>query len=285
MNRRRFVAASAGMTAAMATLKPSFARQATPVDVDEFPTVDIEITDTGFLGPPSIAAGRTLLSVTNTGTMLESHWAIGKFPDAATEAEIEEFWSITDDTEALTFDDIVFVGVPDWPEPGGAAVTGIVDLEPGRYFAFDPISGREGVRFLVEGEYTVAGEPKADLVVDLHDMAIVLPSEAFTSSPVRWKIENTGSIHHDVAVLPVPADFTEDHFMTLMTLPEDATPSPDMPAFEYLPAAAIGILSPGGTSWLDVQLSPGRYMAVCMLPFGTGYPHAMDGMYIFLDVT
>jgi hypothetical protein len=85
-------------------------------------------------------------------------------------------------------------------------------------------------------------------------------------------------------VLPVPADFTEDHFMTLMSLPWDATPPPGIPAFEYLPTAAIGILAPGLTSWLDVQLAPGRYMGVCMLPFGTGYPHAMDGMYVFFDV-
>jgi hypothetical protein len=285
MNRRRFVASSAAMAAAIAAIQPTFARQATPSDVAEFPTIDIEISDTGFRGPPTITAGRTMLSVTNTGTMAESHWAIGRFPDTATEAEIEEFWNAQNDTEALGFEDIAFVGVPDWPKPGGAAVTGIVDLEPGRHFAFDPISGRESVRFLVEGEYAAAGEPESDLVVDLHDMAIVLADEAITSSPMRWKIENTGSIHHDVAVLPVPADFTEEHFMALMTMPEDATPPPGMPAFEYLPAAAIGILSAGGTSWLDVQLAPGRYMGVCMLPFGTGYPHAMDGMYVFFDVT
>ena len=58
-----------------------------------------------------------------------------------------------------------------------------------------------------------------------------------------------------------------------------------MPEFEYQPVAAIGILSPHSTCWLDVQLAPGHYLAACMLPFGTGYPHAMDGMYVFFDVT
>ncbi len=48
--------------------------------------------------------------------------------------------------------------------------------------------------------------------------------------------------------------------------------------------AAIGILAGHHTSWLDVQLEPGRYLGACMLPFSTGYPHAMDGMYRFFDV-
>jgi hypothetical protein len=164
-------------------------------------------------------------------------------------------------------------------------VVGIVDLQPGRYMAFKPIEDQLPVRFTVEGEFGTYDEPAADLTVGLHEMTIDLPEAALTAAPVRWKIGNTGSIHHDVAVLPVPADFTADDFMTLMSLPEDATPPPGVPAFEYLPVSAIGILAPGGTSWLDVQLAPGPYMAVCMLPFGTGYPHAMDGMFVFFDVT
>ena len=54
---------------------------------------------------------------------------------------------------------------------------------------------------------------------------------------------------------------------------------------DYAPVAAIGVLSPQATSWLDVNLEPGHYLAACMVPFGTGYPHAMDGMYVFFDLT
>lgn len=283
MNRRTFIASSAGVAAAIASSSRSLARQATP-GLADLPRLAVTLTDTGFDIPGTIPAGRTQLSVTNAGTMTESHWAMGKYPDGVTEAEIEEFENADDGTEALSFDDIAFVGVPDWPQPGGAAVTGIVDLQPGRYFAFDPISGRTPVRFVVEGDLAVSAEPAADLTVTLKDMAIDLPEAAFTASAVRWRIENTGGIHHDVAVMPVAPEFTADHLMTLLSLPFDATPPPDAPTFEYLPVAAIGILAPQSTSWLDVQLVPGRYLAVCMLPFVTGYPHAMDGMYVFFDV-
>ena len=119
-------------------------------------------------------------------------------------------------------------------------------------------------------------------------MAIDLPESAFTSQPMRWKIANLGAMSHEVAVLPVSPDFTAEQFehvlSVMLSLPEDATPPPDVPEFVYQPVSAIGILAPRHTSWLDVRLAPGRYLAVCMLPFGTGYPHAVDGMYRVLDI-
>lgn len=285
MNRRAFAALTLSLGAGTMLPTSAWARQASPEATGDFPVLDIELTDDGLIVPETVAAGRTLLRATNSGTMTESHWAMGKFPDAVTEAEIEAFFAAEgQDTDALAFDDIEFVGVPDWPQPDSDAVTGIVDLPAGRYMAFKPIADQMPVRFLVEGDAVDAPEPDSDLVVDLHDMAIVLPDAAFTSAPVRWKIENTGSLPHDVAVLPVPPDFTADDFMALMMMPEDATPPPEMAGFEYLPVAAIGILAPQRTSWLDVQLDPGHYMGVCMLPFGTGYPHAMDGMSVFFEV-
>lgn len=287
MHRRQFLASSATLAAALA-VRPSLARQATPATpaTSGLSRLEIALTDAGFELPETILAGRYETAVTNTGTMTESHWAIGRFPDRVTEAEIEAFFAAQgEDTEALAFDDIEFVGVPDWPQPGGPAVTGVIDLQPGRYMAFKPISEAVPVRFTVEGEFPAVEEPSSDLTVDLHDMTITLPETAFTSASMRWKIQNNGSLHHDIAVLPVPAEFTADHFMTILSLPWDATPPPEIPAFDYLPVAAIGILNSGGTSWLDVQVAPGRYLGVCMLPFGTGYPHAMDGMYVFFDVT
>lgn len=285
MNRRTFIASSAGVAAAIASSSRSLARQATP-GLTDLPLLEITITDTGFVVPETVAAGRTLFSVTNTGTMAESHWLMAKLPDSATEEEVEEFFASDGEGGGINFDtDLWFVGVPDWPAPDGPAVTGIVDLTAGRYFLMDPITGARSVaRTLVEGETGSDADPVADLTVTLQEMTIDLPEAAFTSSAMRWRIDNIGSFPHDVAVIPVSGDFTEEHFETLLSLPDGATP-PGVPPFEYLPLAAIGVLSGGGTSWLDVQFAPGRYVALCALPFGTGYPHVMDGMYVFFDVT
>ncbi|MDQ3655026.1 MAG: hypothetical protein M3457_08100, partial [Chloroflexota bacterium] len=249
---------------------------------------ELALSDTGFEIVQPLAAGRYEVTVLNTGTLTESHFALGKIPDEVTDAQYEEWLTAIaagqDETDALSFEAIGFVGVPDWPPPGGQ-VAGVIDLEPGRYFLFDPFSGREARTIIVDDGAVDAGEePEADLTVVLREMEIVLPETAFGTQPMRWKIENTGAFSHEVAVVPVAPEFTAEHLQLLFTLPEDATPAPGVPAFVYQPVAAIGILAGAHTSWLDVQLTPGRYLAACMFPFSTGYPHAMDGMYTFFDV-
>ena len=290
MNRRAFITSSLGLAAAIALPRGTRAAQATPAAA-ALPTLELILTDTGFTFPQPLNAGRYQVTVSNTGTLAESHSAIGKIPDRVTDAQYYEWMESLQrsegqggETEAMTWDDIEFIGMPDWPAPGGK-VTGVVDLAPGRYFLFDPFSGRGYLRLVVDGEFIATTEPSADVTVTLREMAIDLPDAALTTAPVRWKIENTGAMSHEVAVIPVPQDFTEEHLRMLFELPEESTPPPGVPEFVYQPVAAIGILAKQHTSWLDVQLKPGRYLAACMLPFGTGYPHAIDGMYRFFDLT
>jgi len=300
INRRSLVIggslAVAGASVA-GLMRPVFAQdgtlEATPAEGGEegprLPVLDLALSDTGFEIVQPLAAGRYEVAVSNSGTLTDSHFALGKIPDDVTDAQYETWLTAIaagqDQTDALSFEAISFVGVPDWPPPGGQ-VTGVVDLEPGRYFLFDPFSGREARTVIVDdGTVDFPLEPDANLTVALREMEIVLPGTAFGTQPMRWKIENTGAFSHEVAVVPVAAEFTAEHLQLLFTLPEDATPPAGIPEFVYQPAAAIGILAGSHTSWLDIQLRPGRYLAVCMLPFSTGYPHAMDGMYTFLDIT
>lgn len=286
LTRRTFALGSLALPVIIQNIRsPVLAQDATPA-ASGLPTLEITLTDVGFELPEGIQAGRYEFAATNAGTSTLSHFAIGKFPDRVTEQDIQAFFTAQgEDTDVLSFDDIAFVGAADWPQPGQPPVTGVIDLQPGRYVAFKPLDDSEPVRFTVEGDFPDVQEPPTDLTVTLHEMMIELPETAYTSSPVRWKIENTGSFHHEVAVLPVPKDLTGDQFMTLLSLPESATPPPGIPLFDYQPVEAIGILGPHSTSWLDVQLASGHYLAACMLPFGTGYPHAMDGMYVFFDVS
>jgi hypothetical protein len=287
MDRREFLrltggAAILGIGLTATSGRLAWAQEATPAA--DLPTLAIALTDTGFDIPQPLIAGRYEVTVSNTGTSSDSHFALGKLPDGLTVAQYQAWLDgQAQDTDELSFDDIAFVGVPDWPKPGGS-VSGVIDLVPGMYFLFDPFDARGFQTVMVDGEYDAGAEPVADLTVSLQEMEIDLPESAFTTKPVRWKIENKGAIHHEVAVIPVSPDFTEDVLKLYFSLPDDATPPAGTPAFDYKPVAAIGILAKGHTSWLDVQLKPGRYLAACMLPFGTGYPHAVDGMYRFFEV-
>jgi hypothetical protein len=284
INRRSLIAGTLGMAAAIALPKLSAAEDATPEASSDYPTLDIVLTDTGFEIVQPLVAGRYQVTVSNTGTSTNSHFALGKIPDTVTAAEYREWLDGRgEDTDVLTFDDIEFVGVPDWPQPGKPSI-GVIDLVPGMYFLFDPFDERGFETVMVNGEFDAGEEPTADLTVTLKEMELVLPDSAFTTEPMRWKIENVGAMSHEIAVLPVSPDFTEDVLKLYFSLPEEATPPPGTPEFVYQPVSAIGILAKQHTSWLDVQLKPGRYLAACMLPFGTGYPHAIDGMYRFFEV-
>ncbi len=282
MNRRTFAAGSLGLAAARALPMPLRDKHKSDV-AGELPNLELTLTDTGFEIRQPLQAGRYQITVKNTGKSETSHVALGKIPDRVTDAQFEEWLQAEDDTEALSFEEIAFVGMPDWPPPGGS-VSGIVDIEPGRNFLFDPISDRQWLTLIVEGDKPDVPEPPADFTVVLHEMEIELPAAAATTKRMRWRIENTGAISHEVAVIPVSPEFTAEHLQMLFDLPEDATPLPNVPEFVYQPVAAIGILAGQHTSWLDVHLTRGRYLAACMLPFGTGYPHAMDGMYLFFDI-
>ena len=294
MHRRTLLAGSLGVTAALALPTMSRAAAATPeasATAPALPRLDLTLTDTGFDFPQPLMAGRYAVTVTNAGTSTDSHSALGRIPDRVTDAQYAAWLDTltrtdgTDgQTDALTFDDIEFVGMPDWPQPG-RPVTGVIDLAPGRYFLFDPFSARGHLELTVGGDWVNVPEPVSDLTVTLHEMAIDLPDQALTTAPVRWKITNTGAMSHEVAVIPVSPDFTEAQLQLLFSLPEDATPAPGTPTLIYQPAAAIGILAAQHTSWLDVELAPGHYLAACFLPFGTGYPHAVDGMYRFFELT
>lgn len=293
MDRRTFLGGAAGFAATAGFFGRHGllrAAQESSPSAGQLPSLALTLTDTAFEIEQPVAAGRYEVTVTNAGTLVESHFALGKIPDAVTDAEYQAWLDSlaqsdgqNGETDALTWEDIEFVGVPDWPAPGGT-VSGVIDLTPGRYFLFDPFSGRQYQTVIVDGETTGAPEPPSDLTVVLDEMTIDVPAMAFTAKPVRWKIENKGGMTHEVAVLLVPPDFTEEHLHLLFSMPEDATPPPGVPEFIYQPVAAIGMLAAQHTSWLDVQLTPGRYLAICMLPIATGYPHAMDGMYVFFDI-
>lgn len=290
MDRRTFFAGSAVLAATLALPRISgaaHARLAALQDTGDERTLELSLTDTGFEIAPSLAAGRYAMTVTNAGTSPDSHFAFGKIPDHITDAQFEAFLQAADGTEVFGFEDLAYVGAPDWPAPG-SSVSGVVDLAPGRYLLFDPFGGRQPATLLVEGNLAVSADPKSDLSVALHEMAIDLPETTFTSDPMRWKVTNSGGLAHDFAVVPVAPEMTEAQFgqiLAMMMNPEaDAAPPADLPDFVYLPVAAVSILAPQHTSWIDIQLDPGRYLVICMLPFGTGHPHALDGMYRFIEV-
>jgi hypothetical protein len=286
MNRRTFVAAISAVTVSLVlgTRSGIGATPASPVAGGApFPDLLIRIEDDGFVLPDGITAGRYTVTSRNEGTQ-PSHSALGRLPEGITDAELDAL--MQDDSAnagGFSFNDIGFVGLPDWPAPGSTA-SGVIDLAAGDYILFDPFGARGIVRFEITGEAAAATEPASDLSIELAEMSITFPTESIAAGSYRWKVSNVGAVWHEMALLPVPESLTGDQLLTLFALPDDATPPAGLQALEYNPVEAIGLIAAGHTSWVDVDLTPGRYVALCAAPGDNGLPHVMDGMFTFFTV-
>lgn len=285
MDRRTFVAAVSAMAISTVGMKSRVGAAPASLIAEDatYPELLIHIEDDGFVLPDAITAGRYAVTSQNEGTQ-PSHSALGRLPDEMTDAQLE---SLMQDDYAnaggFTFNDIGFVGLPDWPAPGSMA-TGVIDLAAGKYILFDPFGARGIVRFEVIGEAPAVAEPASDLNIDLAEMSISFPAESIAAGSYRWKVSNVGAAWHEMALLPVPESLTGDQLLTLFALPDDATPPAGLLALEYNPVEAIGLIASGHASWVDVDLAPGRYVALCAAPGDNGVPHVMDGMFTFFTV-
>jgi hypothetical protein len=273
----------------IATHRSSLMAQSTPAaspasSGGEYPELLIVVSDTGFDVPQPLAAARYRVTVRNDGTQ-PSHTGFGLLPDGATMDDFEQMGvDVSAKVNGHSFMEIGFVGLPDWPAPGGE-VTGYIDLGPGNYVVFDPIGPRSASIITVDGTMATAPDPHADVTVELAEMSITFPSLKLSAGKQTWKVANKGALIHELAVMPVSESLTEDELMQIFMLPEDATPAPGQPTLEYDPKAAVGVLGPQRTSWLDVDLATGRYLAICMVPIPGPMPHGMEGMLAFIELS
>jgi hypothetical protein len=283
MNRRTLLRRTAGMTALVVAggigARGGIARAVFTADglADlGLPEVTIRVDDEGFTVPAVTAAGRVLMTVANAGAK-DLHFFAARVPDEISDEQLAA--ELTAEREPAWFDitTLPMLGNPDWPAPGGQA-QGVVDLTPGRWLLVDPLEGREVALWSVaEGESVAAPpEPPADVELGMAEMSFAGLDGAVPAGPRVWKITNQGAMEHEVALLPVPADSTEEGL--IRTLSEMLEGKGDPAAFA--PVGGQGIASKGVTAWHRFDLDPGSYAAVCMSPMpGEDFtPHAMLGM-------
>ena len=283
MNRRRLIASSAAALTGIALAKtPMLAGQ----ESTGFPELVITLTDEGFSIPPGTTAGRYAVTIENASST-PSHASLGLLADDVDLAMVEADMSSESEDVPQWILDTRWVGLPDWGMPGESR-SGIVDLPPGTYLGFSPFAGWFNI-IEIGGESITLADPASNVSVQLVEMGFTWGQNAFPSGPQLLEVVNSGATLHDIQFYPVPVGTTIDHVMEMFMLEDTGgTPSPDNPLSsageEFVPQAATSILSPGVTTWLDIDLAPGSYLVMCPLPFPSGPPHAFLGMMEIVDV-
>jgi hypothetical protein len=233
--------------------------------------------DYAFTGPRQVPAGRTKLVLTNRGDV---------------EHQLGLFKLNSGDTTGTAFGAIskagnleggrthgTWLGGPNGVAPH-TSVSVVVDLAPGKYVVGCLIPAADGQPHAMKGmlsELTVTGKAAPASTADdqlprvtLHEYFIELPPD-FGKRAVE--VGNDGREVHELVIARMNGDATVNDIIAYEKLPYPKTrPAPDQDV------AGSTFLNPGEHTRLDLDLAPGRYIAICYLPAPDGKAHILHGM-------
>lgn len=287
-----------------ATIAGTAAQEASPAPGGGAPTLlpglgfpELALTTDGQTldVPAEIEAGRYYLSLTNTSADMMADLELYQLPEGITVDDLLAAFEGEDIPEWF-FEMVVPGGVTSMPGGTGGA---IVDLMPGEWVFNLYAYGEESdanipTTVTVTGEMPTVEDPAADVEVSMVDFDFAMP-ETVPAGPAVWKVSNDGMQPHHVVLFGVPDGTTEDEFMT--ALMAEMGPPPDAASPEAMDGMDMASPAPGGlnpedvteaggtmivsaglATWVELDLAPGTYVAVCFLPTPDGTPHVMLGM-------
>ncbi|MGH2530875.1 MAG: hypothetical protein ACRDJW_01090 [Thermomicrobiales bacterium] len=264
-----------------------------------YPELLITVTADAVDAPSEVAAGRYLVVLDNQSegfvqadfTQLPAGVTLEEIA-AADESEESDDGDDGDDADEEEdapmdwyYEAILPGGASAFPGATGRAV---VDLTAGEWFidifrepehdAADPpmltVTGEDGTPI-------DAPEPEGAVEIEMQDHSFVIP-ENLTAGPHIWKVTNTGAQPHTISISKGPDTLTQEQFLAIVEssmtgeAPPVDGPNPETD-FEEIGGSAV--LSAGQTTWIEVDLAPGAYGAVCWVPDQeTGTPHMLLGM-------
>jgi hypothetical protein len=244
-----------------------------------YPEFRIVATDDGPRFPASVAAGRLLVTLENQSTA-RSDVTFIQLPAGITLADLDAAFVSSDGIAPDWLSDIVSTG--GFNVDAGQTGYGVLDLTPGEWL-IGIGDDNPFVPLTVTGDDTAAStdgaDPDADVTFQLDAHAIDLPEQLPDGQQV-WHGINASDDSHEMMLIKTPELLTPEQVIAAVSAPEDTTPAPDQPdpaTFEFV-AAGLKTMSSGHEIWVELDLEPGYYVAICLSPdTETGAPHALLG--------
>lgn len=247
---------------------------------------------TALTVPAEIEAGRYRVVFENSSD-LGAELNVYTIPTGTTIDEVRtaiEAFETADTPPDLFFSLVFHGGIVAAP---GATDDVVLDLTAGEMIFDATISDEETgetTDLLIEsvsvtGDPTAVEDPAVAAEASMSDFEFALNPASIPSGPGIWKLTNAGTEPHHMVLFQVPDNTTEDQLHDLIGSffgpppAPDATPVESALSFEdIVEVFGSSIVSPGQSNWVDLDLTPGTYGAVCFLPTADGAPHVMLGM-------
>jgi hypothetical protein len=253
-----------------------------------YPELVITTDGVDFTVPAEVEAGRYRLVLENTGP-LSSELLLSQVPAGMTDAEVQAALEEAEQAEVpppLVYELVINGGTQ--AEPGATGEV-VLDLAAGDWvfnLAGFGEEDDEGINLFkvvtVTGEPPAVEDPAAAVEVSLIDFDFEI-ADTVPAGPQIWKVTGAGEQPHHMVVASIPDGSTEQQVIDLINaffgMPATPEAGATPIAFEdFSEVAFSGILSNGQTNWLEFDLAPGTYTAICFIPDPEGTPHVMLGM-------
>lgn len=224
-------------------------------------TVTVTAHDYSLTLPDTLPAGAVTLRLVNQGKEFHHVW-IARMEGGHTVADVLEALKAGGPLPTWLED----AGGPNAPRPEGGEASATVSLEPGNYIVACLIPSKDGIPHLMKGmvrPLTVvksgrpARVPLADAVMTLRDYTFFL-SRPLAAGKHVIEVRNEGTQWHEFELVQLAPGKTPRDVIAFVDHGIGDPPG--------LPLGGISPLAVGRTSYMQVDLEPGRYALICFLP-------------------
>ena len=240
----------------------------------------VEVIEVGageftFSAPQTVQAGRVTLRLTNYGQ--EPHHAqLIRLNDGVSYDQFAT--ALMEKGEAAVPALATLVGgVGAVSENGSADVT--ADLTPGTYVLACFVPSADGQPhfakgmmkpLVVTGQAMLASPPESSDTFTMADFTFEMP-DSLPAGPATYRVVNAGEQPHELNLLKLEPGKTLADVQAWEAAPSGPPP--------YQAVGGINGISPGGEGYMELNLPPGDYIAVCKIPDpASGEAHSHLGM-------
>ena len=247
------------------------------MNTGSIPEIAIDAADFSYTAPETINAGWVRVKLTNNGK--EPHHV--QFLRLNDDVTLEAFQEALQKGPGAEMTVSKLMGGVGQIAPNGSAQV-VLNLTAGEYviicFVSSPsdhvphlAKGMIKPLTVLESGAAAAPEPTAEVTVTMKDYLIDFP-ETLPAGPRIIKVVNNGPDFHELNLLRLEDGKTAKDVSQYLAAPNGPPP--------FVPIGGMNGLDAGASGYVELDLEPGTYVAICYIPTAKseGHPHFTRGM-------